>query len=113
LVRLNRLASVENNLPDDATPHNDRIEVTIAQTRAGIECTGSRGLKHLQAARERREFRESFRKPEEMKPDTFNPASYCRNAPEFVMTADSFTVLTRLPPNQPLDFPAHPEPVAA
>ncbi len=126
--RLNRLAGVENNvfnfgLIDNSrdTPHDDRIEVMIAQTRAWIERSGSfdtlgryvarltrqvlqftRELEHLQAARAHREFRESLRKPEEMKQDTFNPASFCRNAPELVITAGSFTVLTRLPPNQPL-----------
>jgi hypothetical protein len=130
--RLNRLAGVENNvfnfglLANTAdTPHDDRIEVMIAQTRAWIERSGSfdtlgryearltrqvlqftRELEHLQAARERREFRESLRQPEQMKPDTFNPASFCRTPSvsegNLVITADSFTVLTRLPPNQPL-----------
>jgi len=132
--RLNRLAGVENNvfnfgLIDNTTetPHDDRIEVMIAQTRAWIERSGSfdtlgryearltrqvlqftHELERLQAARRDREFHDSFRQPEEIKPDTFNPASFCRTPPEFVMTADSFQVLTRLPPNQPLDLPREP-----
>jgi hypothetical protein len=128
--RLNRLAGVENNvfnfgLIDNTTdsPEDDRIEIMIAQTRAWIERSGSfdvlgryearltrqvlqftHELERLQADRERREFNESFREPEEIKPDTSNPASFGR-APSvsegnLVMTTDSFQIPTRPSPNE-------------
>jgi len=96
--RLNRLAGVENNvfnfgLIDNTTdsPNDDRIEVLIAQTRAWIERSGSfdvlgryearltrqvlqftRELERLQADRRERA------KPDEIKPDTQDPASFCQ-----------------------------------
>ncbi len=99
--RLNRLASVENNvfnfgLIDNTTdsPNDDRIEVLIAQTRAWIERSGSfdvlgryearltrqvlqftRELERLQADRK------AAAKPEEIKPDTPTPASFLPDRP--------------------------------
>jgi hypothetical protein len=125
--RLNRLAGVENNvfnfgLIDNTTdtPHDDRIEVMIAQTRAWIERSSTfdalgryearltrqvlqftRELEHLEKCRKQRELVDSFREPDEIKPDTFDLASFGRTAPALVMTADSFKVLSNLPPHKP------------
>jgi len=125
--RLNRLAGVENNifnfgLIDNTTdtPHDDRIEVMIAQTRAWIERSGTfdalgryearltkqvlqftRELEHLKKERKSQEWADSFRKPDETKPDTFDLASFVRTTPALVMTADSFKVLSNLPPHKP------------
>lgn len=111
--RLNRLASVENNvfnfgLVDNITdsPNEDRVEVLIAQTRAWIERAPSFDilgryesrltrqvlqftfeLERLQADRKRREWAEAFRKRDETKPDTGELASLCEKAPDLVMTA--------------------------
>jgi hypothetical protein len=100
--RLNRLAGVESNvnfglidnicdLPGDATPHDDRIEVMIercgsfekpASPAQSLQFTHE--LERLQPDLREREFSDSFRQPEEIKPDTFNTASFFRNAPELV-----------------------------
>ena len=129
--RLNRLAGVENNifnfgLIDNTTetPHDDRIEVMIAQTRAWIERSSSfdalgryearltrqvlqftRELERLQADRKHQEWVDSCRKPHEIEPDTFELASFGRTAPDLVMTADAFKVLTNLPPHKPRAMP--------
>jgi hypothetical protein len=125
--RLNRLAGVENNMFNFGliqnttnTPHDDRVEVMVAQTRAWIERSRAfdvlgryetrlsrRLLKYTQEleriqneriARERAEREADPRgKRHENKRDHFDLASFGRTAPEMVMSANSFRVLTQLP----------------
>ena len=119
--RLNRLAGVENNvfnfgLIDNTmeTPHDDRIEVMIAQTRSWIERCGVfdlLGRYEARLARQALQYTLEFErlqkdrslKPEDIKPDTFELASFSRKAPQFVMQ-----VLTNLPPHKPRSLPTLP-----
>jgi hypothetical protein len=120
--RLNRLTAIENNIfsfglveNESGAPHDDRIEVMAAQTRAWIErsnsfdCLGryearlSRQLlkyqeefERLQAERKKREFADRHRSAEEMEQDRFDPTSFCA-------VPDSYRILTHLPPPKPSD----------
>ena len=127
--RLNRLAGVENNMFNFGliqhttdTDHDDRVEVMVAQTRAWIdeshawdvlgryETRLSRQLhKYTQEleciqkdriARERAEREDPRGKRHENRRDHFDLTSFGRTAPEMVMSANSFRVLTRLPIDQ-------------
>jgi hypothetical protein len=107
-------------------PHDDRVEVMVAQTRAWVEqshafdvlgCYETRLSRQLlkyteeferiqkdRIARERAERAEreadSRGKRHENKRDHFDLASFGRTAPEMVMSANSFRVLTQLPIDQ-------------
>jgi hypothetical protein len=61
----------------------------------------TRELEHLKKERRNQEWADSFRQPDETKPDTFDLASFGRTAPALVMTTDSFKVLSNLPPHKP------------
>jgi hypothetical protein len=126
--RLNRLAGVENNIFNFAlientteTPHDDRIEVMVAQTRAWIEKSASFDvlgryearlvrqvllytleLERLQAARRIRENRQAHaprheRKRLETEKFTFDMASFGRSLPGALTSANSFHILTQIP----------------
>jgi hypothetical protein len=114
--RLNRLAAIENNifsfgLTENETDagHDDRIEVMAAQTRAWIERSNSfdcLGRYEARLSRQLLKYQEEFerlqaarknlsnRQIEEIEEDKFNPAS-------FGQAADSWRVLTYLPPPKP------------
>ena len=115
--RLNRLTAIENNLfsfglaaNETDCPHDDRLEVMAAQTRAWIERAGafdtlgryearlSRQLlkyqeefERLQAARKEQERIDSHRSRNEIKRDQFDPAS-------FGTPPNSYRLLSFLPP---------------
>jgi hypothetical protein len=125
--RLNRLASVENNMFNSGliqnttdTPHDDRVEVMVAQTRAWIEQSHAfdvLGRYETRLSRQLLEYTEEFEriqkdriareraeresdprgKRHENKRDHFDLASFGRTAPEMIMSAHSHRVLTRLP----------------
>src|SRR5277367_1177431 len=124
--RLNRLAGVENNMFNFGliqhttdTDHDDRAEVMAAQTRAWIEQSHAfdvlgryetrlsrQLLKFIleferiqkdRIARERAEREDPRGKRHENKRDHFDLASFGTTAPEMVMSANSFRVITRLP----------------
>jgi hypothetical protein len=121
--RLNRLAGVENNifnfgLLDNTTetPHDDHLEVMIAQTRAWIERSGSfdvlgrsegRLARHvlqftleldrLQSTRSQRERIAADSHQHNRKRDNFDLASFGGTLPDAVMSASSFRILTRIP----------------
>jgi hypothetical protein len=110
------------------TDHDDRVEVMVAQTRALIEQANAfdvlgryetrlsrQLLKYIEEfkrtqkdriAREQAERAEREANPRgkhhENKRDHFDLASFGRTAPEMVMSANSFRVLTELPVNLPL-----------
>lgn len=120
--RLNRLAGLENNLLNfslmentSETPHDDRLEVMIAQTRAWIEHGSSFDLlgryesrlarqvlkymleiERLQSMRRAREASWNCNRHEK-KRDRFDLASFGGNLPEAVMSANSWRVLTHVP----------------
>src|SRR5579863_6329556 len=123
--RLNRLTTIENNIfsfglvaGETDTDHDDRIEVMAAQTRAWIERASSfdtlgryearlsrqllkyqEEFERLQAARKKREFADRHRSAKEIEEDRFVPAS-------FGQVADSFRILTHLPPPKDLQNPS-------
>ena len=108
------------------TDHDDRVEVMVAQIRSWIEQTHAfdvlgryesrlsrqllkyiEELKHIQKERIAREQVERLEreadprgKRHENKRDRFDLASFGRTAPEMVMSANSFRVLTQLPLTQ-------------
>jgi len=118
--RLNRLASIENNIfsfglteNETDTDQDDRIEVMAAQTRAWIERANSfdtlgryearlsrqllkfqEEFERLQTERKKQEFADRHRSPEEIEEDRFDPAS-------FGQIANSYRILTHLPPPKP------------
>jgi hypothetical protein len=109
--RLNRLAAVENNifsfgLTENETdaPHDDRIEVMAAQTRAWIERANTfdtLGRYEARLSRQLLKYQEEFERLHaketiEDKEDRFDPAS-------FGISPDSWRILTHLPP--PNDVP--------
>ena len=139
--RLNRLAGVENNMFNFGliqhttdTPHDDRIEVMVAQTRAWIEQSHAfdvLGRYETQLSRQLFKYIEEFNrvqkdriaceraerlereadpsgKRRENKRDRFDLAPFGRTGPEMVMSASSFRVLTQLPISQAP--PPQPEP---
>jgi hypothetical protein len=67
----------------------------------------------LQQDRKHQERVDSCRKLHEIEPDTSELASFGRTDPELVMTADSFRVLTNLPPHKPRVVPVDAEPMRA
>jgi len=111
------------------TPHDDRVEVMVAQTRAWIEQSHAfdvlgryetrlsrQLLKYTQEferiqkeriARDRAERAERESAPRskrhENKRDHFDLASFGRTTPEMVMSANCFRVLTQLPIDLPPD----------
>jgi hypothetical protein len=115
--RLNRLPAIENNLfsfglaaNETDTPHDDRLEVMVAQTRAWMERAGtidtlgryearlSRQLlkyqqefERLQTVRKEQERIDSHRSRNEIKRDQFDPAS-------FGLPPGSYRILSHLPP---------------
>jgi len=115
--RLNRLAAIENNLfsfglaaNETDCPHDDRLEVMAAQTRAWMERSSyldtlgryearlSRQLlkyqeefERLQTVRKEQERIDSHRSRNEIKRDQFDPAS-------FGLPAGSYRILSHLPP---------------
>ncbi len=118
--RLNRLAGVETNIFNFSlienttdTPHDDRVEVMIAQTRAWINRADSfdllgryesrlarQVLKYtleFERLRTARRFRDSAGQHRENKRDNFELASFGKNLPETVMSANSFRVLEKFP----------------
>jgi hypothetical protein len=116
--RLNRLAAIENNLVNFAlldnetdTPHDDRIEAMVAQTRAWIERSGSfdvlgryegrltRQLLQLQLEFER--LQKNRPEPDETEGDRPLLASFGRSAPALVRSANSDRILTHLTPPEP------------
>ena len=130
--RLNRLAGVENNMFNFGliqhttdTPHDDRVEVMVAQTRAWIEQSHAfdvlgryetrlsrqllkyteefERLQKERIARERAEREDPRSKRHENKRDHFDLASFGRTAPELVMNVNSFRVLTQLPVDLPVN----------
>ena len=119
------------------TDHDDRVEVMVAQTRALIEQANAfdvlgryetrlsrQLLKYIEEfkrtqkdriAREQAERAEREANPRgkhhENKRDRFDLASFGRTAPEMVMSANSFRVLTQLQTASPGDnAPPHQEP---
>ena len=115
--RLNRLPAIENNLfnfglADNETdcPHDDRLEVMAAQTRAWMERSSyldtlgryearlSRQLlkyqeefERLQTVRKDQEFTDRHKSAEEIEQDRFDPAS-------FGPAENPYRILTHLPP---------------
>jgi hypothetical protein len=120
--RLNRLAGLENNIfnfgllaNETQTPHDDRLEVMIAQTRAWIERSSSfdvlgryesrltrqllkyqEEFERLQAVRKEREHTDANRSHKEIKRDTFNVASFRQAASELPAGPDTYRILTGL-----------------
>ncbi len=141
--RLNRLAGVENNMFNFGliqhtadTDHDDRVEVMVAQTRSWFEQAHAfdiLGRYETRLSRQLHKFTQEFEriqkeritreqaeresdprgKRHENKRDHFDLASFGRTAPQMVMSANSFRVLTRLPidqerqPNPGPHFSAH------
>jgi hypothetical protein len=129
--RLNRLAAVENNMFNFGliqhttdTPHDDRVEARVDQTRAWIEQSHAFELvkyieefKRVQKDRIAAECAERLEreadprgKRHENKRDRFDLASFGKTAPEMVISgsqvgtvsrASSFSVLTRHHPAAP------------
>ena len=136
--RLNRIAGVENNIfnfgliaNSTDSPNDDRIEVMLAQTRSWIERSNSfevlgryearltrqvlqftLELERLKANRKRQELSDSYKASHghEIKGDNFDLASFGTNAPQLVMSANSYRVLSHLPPPRPSEKPADPPP---
>ncbi len=135
--RLNRLTAIENNLfsfgltqNETDTPHDDRIEVMAAQTRAWTERATtfdtlgryesrlSRQLlkyqeefERLQAARKQQERIDSTRSRNEIKRDQFDPASFGEVAPALLEGPGAYRILTHLPPPKNLRNPPTPNPI--
>jgi hypothetical protein len=122
--RLNRLTAIENNMftfgllkNDLDTPHDDRIEIMAAQSRAWIERANSfdvlgryesrlsrqllkyqEEFERLQAVRKEQERIDSTRSLDEIKRDEFDPASFGKLL-EFPRYSHFLTHLP--PPNVP------------
>jgi hypothetical protein len=132
--RLNRLTAIENNLftfgltqNETDTPHDDRIEVMAAQTRAWTERAStfdtlgryesrlSRQLlkyqeefERLQAVRKLQESINHHRTDEEIQQDRFDPASFGHIPPG----PAPYRILSHLPPPKDFQKPATPSPTA-
>jgi hypothetical protein len=132
--RLNRLTAIENNLftfgitrNETDTPHDDRIEVMAAQTRAWTERATtfdtlgryesrlSRQLlkyqeefERLQTQRKRQESIDRHRSDEEIEQDEFDPASFGQVTAALLAGPGSYRILSHLPP--PKDFLNPPAP---
>jgi hypothetical protein len=125
--RLNRLTAIENNMfsfgltaNETDTPHDDRIEVMAAQTRAWIERANSfdvlgryesrlsrqllkyqEEFERLQAVRKERERIDSTRSRDEIKRDEFDPASFGKLTAEVLAGPGFYRILSHLPPPKP------------
>jgi hypothetical protein len=132
--RLNRLTAIENNLftfgttrNETDTPHDDRIEVMAAQTRAWTERATtfdtlgryesrlSRQLlkyqeefERLQTERKRQEFTDRHRSDEEIEQDRFDPASFGQAMATLVSGPGAYRILSHLPPPKDFQKPATP-----
>jgi hypothetical protein len=132
--RLNRLTAIENNMfsfgltaNETDCPHDDRVEVMAAQTRAWIERAGafdtlgryesrlSRQLlkyqeefERLQAVRKERERIDSTRSSAEIERDEFDPASFGQVTAALLEGPGSYRILTHLPPPKDLQKPIDP-----
>ena len=126
--RLNRLTAIENNLftfgitrNETDTPHDDRIEVMAAQTRAWTERATTfdtlgryesrlprqllkyqEEFERLQTERKRQESIDRHRSDEEIEQDRFDPASFGQAMATLVAGPGSYRILSHLPP--PKDF---------
>ena len=136
--RLNRLTAIENNLfsfgltrNETDTPHDDRIEVMAAQTRAWTERATtfdtlgryesrlSRQLikyqqefERLQAARKLQESIDRRRTDEEIQQDRFDPASFGQFTSALLAGPGPYRILSHLPPPKDLQKPTTADPVA-
>jgi hypothetical protein len=126
--RLNRLTAIENNMfsfgltqNETDSPHDDRIEVMAAQSRAWIERASSfdvlgryesrlsrqllryqEEFERLQSERQRQELADRHRSTKEIKDNKFDPASFGKIAPELPPGPDSYRLLSHLPPPKDL-----------
>jgi hypothetical protein len=126
--RLNRLMAIENNMfsfgitgSETDCPHDDRIEVMAAQTRAWTEQAGSfdvlgryesrlsrqllkyqEEFERLQAVRKEQERIDSHRSRNEIKRDQFDPASFGEITAALLDGPGFYRILSPLPP--PRDF---------
>jgi hypothetical protein len=133
--RLNRLTAIESNMfsfglleNETDTEHDDQIETMAAQTRAWIERAHSFDLlgryetrlsrqllkyqeefERLQAERKKQELIDKSRSAEEIKRDAFDPASFGKLSPEFILGPGTYRVMTPLLPPEPVEMPV-PEP---
>jgi hypothetical protein len=127
--RLNRLMAIEGNMfsfgllnNETDTPHDDRLEIMVAQTRAWIERSSSfdvlgryenrlsrqlllyqEEFERLQAVRKEQEKVDSHRSHNEIKRDKFDPASFGKVAPELLAGPGSYRILSHLPPPRNLE----------
>jgi hypothetical protein len=126
--RLNRLTAIESNMfsfglleNETGTEHDDQIETMAAQTRAWIERAQSFDLlgryetrlsrqllkyqqefERLQAERKKQELIDKSRSAEEIKRDAFDPASFGKLSPEFILGPGTYRVMTPLLPPEPV-----------
>src|SRR5580658_5576708 len=126
--RLNRLTAIENNMftfgltgSETDCPHDDRVEVMAAQTRAWTERANyfdtlgryesrlSRQLlkyqeefERLQAVRKAQERIDSHRSRNDIRRDQFDPASFGRISAALLEGPGVYHILSHLPP--PKDF---------
>jgi hypothetical protein len=133
--RLNRLTAIENNLfsfgltrNETDTPHDDRIEVMAAQTRAWTERATtfdtlgryesrlSRQLikyqeefERLQAVRKLQESIDRNRTDEEIQQDRFDPASFGQFTAGLLAGPGPYRILSHLPPPKDFQKPANPD----
>ena len=136
--RLNRLTAIENNLftfgttrNETDTPHDDRIEVMAAQTRAWTERATtfdtlgryesrlSRQLlkyqqefERLQAVRKLQESIDRRRSDEEIEQDRFDPASFGQAMATLLTGPGSYRILSHLPPPKDFQKPTTPSTTA-
>jgi len=129
--RLNRLTAIENNLFTFGTtgsetdcPHDDRVEVMVAQTRAWTEQANyfdtlgryesrlSRQLlkyqeefERLQAVRKEQERIDSHRSRNDIKRDQFDPASFGAITAALLEGPGVYRILSHLPPPKHLKNP--------
>jgi len=132
--RLNRLASIENNMfsfglmrNETDAAHDDRIEVMAAQTLAWTERANSfdvlgryesrlsrqllkyqEEFERLQAVRKERERIDSKRSRHEIKRDQFDPASFGEITAALLEGPGSYHILSYLPPPNDLQKPIDP-----
>ena len=130
--RLNRLTALENNMFEFGltnnemdTPHDDRIEVMAAQTRAWIQHAHSfdtlgryesrlsrqllmyqKEIERLQTERTRQELNDRDCSAEQLERDKFDPAS-------FGIDPNAYRILSYLPPPKDWKKPVADDPEAA
>jgi hypothetical protein len=129
--RLNRLTAIENNMftlgtsgSETDCPHDDRVEVMAAQTRAWTERANyfdtlgryesrlSRQLlkyqeefERLQAVRKEQERIDSHRSRNDIKRDQFDPASFGQISAALLEGPGVYHILSHLPPPKHLKNP--------